>query len=160
MAPAGPRPVAPGPWPPALAHPVVRGVLLGHPEEGLERSLSPFAPRLVLIRQVLCAGACHQLHVGGTVYLGSRRDTRGAGGSGPVPHTRPLQHRTQVLLSPETDDISLPTVEVAGSEPWGVTNERKTVLVSSWYLGWGPRLGAHAVGDPYMLGRGWVLRSH
>lgn len=119
-----------------------------------------FAPRLVLIRQVLCAGACHQLHVGGTVYLGSRRDTRGAGGSGPVPHTRPLQHRTQVLLSPETDDISLPTVEVAGSEPWGVTNERKTVLVSSWYLGWGPRLGAHAVGDPYMLGRGWVLRSH
>lgn len=35
--PSGPLPVAPTPL--GLAHPAVGGVLLGHPEEGLERSL-------------------------------------------------------------------------------------------------------------------------
>lgn len=132
------------PTPPsALAHPAVGGVLLGHPQEGLERSLPSyrrgvvgtregiwaaahtasrneeplclvqgghrwerdtvaltpdqqitgqqasapgftFGPRLVLIRQVLRACACHQLHIGGTVHLESR-GTRGAGGSERVP---------------------------------------------------------------------------
>lgn len=152
-------------WPPGLPQILWPAQTRATPPHGVtgQEAGAPgftFAPRLVLIRQVLCACACHQLHIGGTVYLGSRRNTRGAGGSGPVPHTQPHQHRTQVLLSPGTDDISLPTVEVAESEPRGVTNERKTVLVSSWCLGRGPRLGARAVGDPYVLGRGWVLRSH
>lgn len=90
-----------------------------------------FAPRLVLIGEVLRACACHQLHIGGAVHLGSRGDTGGAGGSEPAAHTQPHQHRTQVLLSPGTDRISLPTVEGVGSEPREVTNEGKMLLASS-----------------------------
>lgn len=81
---------------------------------GRQRAGAPgftFAPRLVLVREVLRAGACHQLHVGGTVYLGSRGDTAGAEGSEPVPHTQPHQCRTHVLLSAGTDGLSPPTTE-------------------------------------------------
>lgn len=95
-----------------------------------------FAPRLVLIREVLCACACHQLHVDGTVYLGSGV-TGGAGDSEPVPHTQPHQHGTQVL-SPGTDESSLPTVEeMAGSKPWEVTNDGKMVCFHLSDLGGG-----------------------
>lgn len=91
-----------------------------------------FAPRLVLIREVLRASACHQLHIGGTVDLGSRGNTGGAEGSQSVPHTQPHQYRTHVLLSAGTDRILPPTMEeVAGSEPWGLSHEGKALLVLS-----------------------------
>lgn len=68
---------------------------------------------------------------------------RGAGGSETVPHIQPPQHRAQVLLSPGTGEISLPTVEKgAGSDPQEVTNVGKTAPVSSRGPGWGPMLSA------------------
>lgn len=101
-----------------------------------------FAPRLVLVREVLRAGARHQLHVGGTVYLGSRGDTAGAEGSEPVPHTQPHQRRTRILLSAGTDRLSPPHRGVGGgSEPWGLSREGKHSLCHLGNQGQGPCWG-------------------
>lgn len=87
------------------------------------------------------------------LYTWGAGGTRGAGGSEPAPHPQPHQQRTHVLLSPGTDELSLPAVEVAGSEPRGVTNEGPIPLAASREAG----RGARAAGDPYMLGGGWAL---
>lgn len=70
-APAWPCPVVPSPCPPALAHPIVGGVLLGHPEEGLERSLPPYGEGWEPMRGLWAtAPRLHPLHPGSLLSVG------------------------------------------------------------------------------------------
>lgn len=94
-----------------------------------------FAPRLVLIRKMLRTCACHQLHIGGTIHLGSRGNTGKAGGSEPVPHYQPHQHRTQVLLSPRTRSHSPQWEKSQGLNPWESLRKEERSLLRLGNLG-------------------------
>lgn len=110
-----------------------------------------FAPRLVLIREVLRACACHQLHIHGAVHLGSRGVTGSGGLRACSPHSASPTRGPSPVLG--TDESSLPTVEeMAGAKPWEVTNDKKMVCFRLSNLGGGPVLW---VTSTCQQGAGW-----